>query len=91
MADPQGTDEERKKVTKTILSLTLEIIYLLTGEDYTVVRKMSGDHVTPFSQSNVSRSKSPIMKPPPYSLILEGNTTGKILEVTQKIIELLIH
>ncbi|CAI9550728.1 unnamed protein product [Staurois parvus] len=76
-----------------ILNLTLEIIYLLTGEDFIVLKKASGGHVTSKSHTYVSdehrRNKSPIMKPPLPSLISESNNNKKILEVTQKIIELL--
>lgn len=93
MADPLRTEEERKTVTQKILNLTLEIIYLITGEDYSVVAKTSGDHVTPLTYSYISgewtRNESPIMDPPLYSLILEEKNTSKILEVINKITELL--
>ncbi|PIO11023.1 hypothetical protein AB205_0032330, partial [Aquarana catesbeiana] len=79
-------EKERGHKTERILNLTLEIIYLLTGE------KTSGDHVTSNSHTYVfdelSRSKSLIMKLPPPSLISESNN-NKILAVAQKIIELL--
>ncbi|XP_040177523.1 oocyte zinc finger protein XlCOF22-like [Rana temporaria] len=83
-------DKDPRCITEMILSLTLEIIYLLTGEDYGPVQKSSNQHATPSSHTSVSewsRNQSPIMGPPPPSLRPERNK--KILEVTQKIIELL--
>ncbi|XP_040178185.1 zinc finger protein 3-like [Rana temporaria] len=83
--------EEESDMTEQILNLTLEIMYLLTGEDYIVV-KTSGDRVTNESPHHVSEglngSKSPNMESLPLSLIRDKNDK-KILEVTQKIIELL--
>ncbi|XP_075704602.1 uncharacterized protein LOC142709515 [Rhinoderma darwinii] len=58
---------EKNKMSEKILNLTLEIICLLTGEDYTVLRKTSGKYVTPRSRNNGK----------------------KILDLTNKIIELL--
>ncbi|KAG8550226.1 hypothetical protein GDO81_027223 [Engystomops pustulosus] len=78
-------------MTEKILNLSLEIIYLLTGEDYTVVRKTYDKFVTPMSFPHVSgvrsRNESPIMEPPP--LVPERNKKQKILEITYKMIELL--
>ncbi|XP_075050062.1 uncharacterized protein LOC142112123 isoform X2 [Mixophyes fleayi] len=81
-----------KDRSERILNLTLEIIYLLTGEDYTVVIKRSGECVTPRSRpcvsGGLSRSQSPITVPEPHSLIREGINDQKILELTNKIIQL---
>ncbi|XP_040294056.1 zinc finger protein 773-like isoform X1 [Bufo bufo] len=88
-----GMYKGRKDMTETILNLTLEIIYLLIGEDYTVVQKTSSEHVTlkshPHFSERLSRSLSPIMEPPPHSLILQRDNQQKILELTNKIVELL--
>ncbi|XP_075698337.1 uncharacterized protein LOC142663507 [Rhinoderma darwinii] len=92
-SDPTGRDHHRNTMTKNILDLTLEIIYLLTGEDCTVVKKTSGECVTPSSRPCVSgrrsRTQNPITDPPHHSLIHEGNNDEKILDLTHKIIELL--
>ncbi|XP_069835935.1 zinc finger protein 585A-like [Dendropsophus ebraccatus] len=83
---------EENEVTRQILSLTLEIIYLLTGEDYTVVKKTCGECVAPSSSSRSggwSRARGPITEPPPPSLIPERNNEQKILELTHKMMELL--
>ncbi|XP_075697511.1 uncharacterized protein LOC142663093 [Rhinoderma darwinii] len=79
---PPEMATDRKETTDRILSLTLEVIYLLTGEDYTVVKKTSG------VSGGWSRTPSPITEPPPHSLIHERNNE-RILDLTHKIIELL--
>ncbi|XP_075073085.1 uncharacterized protein LOC142161404 [Mixophyes fleayi] len=82
---------DKDHMTERILNLTMEIIYLLTREVYTVVKKSDGP-VTPSSSSpHVSEglSRSPIMELPPHSLIHERNNDQKILELTNKIIQLL--
>ncbi|XP_071995439.1 gastrula zinc finger protein XlCGF66.1-like [Engystomops pustulosus] len=66
-----------------ILDLNMEIISLITGEDYTVVKKSSGECVTP--RVSGGWTQSPITEPPPHSLIHEQ----KILELTSRITELL--
>ncbi|XP_066445220.1 oocyte zinc finger protein XlCOF29-like [Eleutherodactylus coqui] len=81
-------DKERNDVTKRILNFTLEIIYLLTGEDYIIV-KTTGDDAIPnrhlHESGGWSRSQSPITEAHPHLPIHEQ----KILELTNKITELL--
>ncbi|XP_077322162.1 uncharacterized protein LOC143955913 [Lithobates pipiens] len=74
MTPPMKMEEDRSHMTEEILNLTLEIIYLLTGERFPLVK--SGDHVT-------------ITVPPCDSLKPERHNMEKILEVTKKMMELL--
>ncbi|XP_040177033.1 oocyte zinc finger protein XlCOF29-like [Rana temporaria] len=84
---------ERSYMTERILHLTLEIIYLLTGEDYEPVKKGIKQHTTPSNcpQTLVRWSKNQrcIRKPLPLSPTPEKEKDKKILEVIQKIIELM--
>lgn len=92
VTDPTKIDEIRKKLTDRILQLTMEIICLLTGEECTVVKKTSGDHVIPSAYHRTSRvwsrSQEPIVEPSPLALTPE-KSYNKILEVTNKISQLL--
>ncbi|XP_077322710.1 gastrula zinc finger protein XlCGF53.1-like [Lithobates pipiens] len=89
IADPR-MHEDQSHVPEKIIQLTLEIIYLLTGEHYRSLKETL-NHVTLRSSPRVSRrlssSQEPKMEPPTPSLTHERN--NKILEVTRKIIELL--
>ncbi|XP_040278922.1 zinc finger protein OZF-like [Bufo bufo] len=85
ISDLPRMDEDRNLMAARILDLTLEIIYLITGEDYTVVKKSSGECVTPHVSGEWSRTPGAITEPPPHSLIHEQ----KILELTTRITELL--
>ncbi|XP_063805056.1 uncharacterized protein LOC134983262 [Pseudophryne corroboree] len=62
-------------------------------QGYTVVKKISGECETPSSHplvsGGLSRTHSPITVPPPHSLIHERHSDQKILELTNKIIQLL--
>ncbi|XP_063805966.1 oocyte zinc finger protein XlCOF29-like [Pseudophryne corroboree] len=86
-------DKDRSHRTERIINITLEIIYLLTGEDYTIVKKTSNEFETPSSHPHVSgglsKIQSPITVPPPHSLTHERHNDQKILELTNKIIQLL--
>ncbi|PIO40353.1 hypothetical protein AB205_0004910, partial [Aquarana catesbeiana] len=74
MTTPMRMEEDRSHMTERILNLTLEIIYLLTGERFPLLK--SGDHMT-------------ITVPPCDSLKPERHNMQKILEVTKKMMELL--
>ncbi|XP_069606267.1 uncharacterized protein [Ranitomeya imitator] len=85
---PSRMDIDKNKMQERILHFTLEILSWLTGEDYTVVKKISSEPgQTPVSHG-WGRSLSPIMGPPPHPLIHDVNDQ-KILELTYKMIELL--
>ncbi|XP_056407031.1 gastrula zinc finger protein XlCGF66.1-like [Hyla sarda] len=79
-------DKDRNEMTKRILHFTF---HLLTGEDYTIVKKTWGECVAPSSHLHEpggrSRALGPIMEPPPHSPIHEK----KILELIHRITELL--
>ncbi|XP_056407429.1 oocyte zinc finger protein XlCOF6-like isoform X2 [Hyla sarda] len=84
--DPTRMEKARKHMAARILHLTLEIIHLITGEDYTVVKKWSGECVTPHVSGGSGTTQSPTPEePPPHSLIHEQ----KILELTTRMTELL--
>ncbi|XP_073453863.1 uncharacterized protein [Aquarana catesbeiana] len=85
MMAPMRIEEDRSHMTEKILNLTLEIIYLLTGEDYVVVKKSSGEPIS----GGWSRTQSPNMVPPPPSPIPERNKEQKILELTIMMVHLL--
>ncbi|KAM5126254.1 gastrula zinc finger protein XlCGF66.1-like [Mantella aurantiaca] len=74
MTSKMTMEEDQSHKTERLLNLTLEIVYLLTGESYPLVK--FGDQVT-------------IMVPPPHSLKPERHNMEKILEVTQKMIGVL--
>ncbi|XP_073467648.1 uncharacterized protein [Aquarana catesbeiana] len=74
MTAPMRMEEDRSHMTEKMLNLTLEIIYLLTGEGFPLVK--SGDHMT-------------ITVPPCDSLKPKRHNMQKILEVTKKMMEFL--
>ncbi|XP_075698622.1 gastrula zinc finger protein XlCGF66.1-like [Rhinoderma darwinii] len=74
-------DKNRNGMTERILNLTLEMIYLLTGEDYIVVKKRTEEG------EGRSRNQVPITMSPPQSLIHKRDQ--EILDLTNKITELL--
>ncbi|XP_073524220.1 uncharacterized protein [Phyllobates terribilis] len=85
--DPPRMDED--ETTRRLLHFTLQIISLLSGEDYTIVRKTPGEGVTPIIhlQESGGRSPGPITEPPLHPPIHERKR--KILELSNKMIELL--
>ncbi|XP_040275527.1 uncharacterized protein LOC120990686 [Bufo bufo] len=89
LTDPSRMDGDRDKMAEKILHLTLEILFQFTGEDYTVVKKTSSERCQAPVYEGCGRTLSPIMGPPPHSLIHEGINEQKILELIHKMIELL--
>ncbi|KAM4034887.1 uncharacterized protein ACNLHF_021599 [Anomaloglossus baeobatrachus] len=82
-------DMDRDKMAERIFHLTLEILFRLTGEDYTVVKKTSSERCQAPVSEGWGRPLSPITGPPPHPPIHEDNNDQKILELTYKMIELL--
>ncbi|XP_069606000.1 oocyte zinc finger protein XlCOF8.4-like [Ranitomeya imitator] len=82
-------DMDRDKMVERILHLTLEILFRLTGEDYTVVKKTSSDRCQDPVSEGWGRPLSPITGPPPHTLIHEDINDKKILELIYMMIELL--
>ncbi|KAM4034648.1 uncharacterized protein ACNLHF_021313 [Anomaloglossus baeobatrachus] len=89
LIDPSRMDKDRDKMAERILHLTLEILFRLTGEDYTVVKKTSSERGQDPVSEEWGRPLSPITGPPPHPLIHEDINDQKILELTYKMIELL--
>ncbi|XP_077112796.1 uncharacterized protein LOC143768030 [Ranitomeya variabilis] len=81
-------DMDRDQMAERILHLTLEILFRLTGEDYTVVKKTSSDRCQDPVSERWGRPLSPITGPPPH-LIHENFNDRKILELAYKMVELL--
>ncbi|XP_073416381.1 uncharacterized protein [Dendrobates tinctorius] len=82
-------DVDRDKMAERILHLTLEILFWLTGEDYTVVKKTSSERCLDPVSERWGKLLSPITVPPPHPLIYEAINDQNILELTYKMIELL--
>ncbi|XP_069610814.1 gastrula zinc finger protein XlCGF53.1-like [Ranitomeya imitator] len=60
-----------------------------TGEDYTVVKKISSEHCQDPASEGWEKPLNPNTGPPPHLLIHEDINDQKILELTYKMIELL--
>ncbi|XP_069610816.1 zinc finger protein 250-like [Ranitomeya imitator] len=86
---PSRMAMDRDKMAERILHLTLEILFRLTGEDYTVVKKTSSERCQDPVSEGWGRPLSPNNEPPPYPLIHEDINDLKILELTYKMIGLL--
>ncbi|XP_069605968.1 oocyte zinc finger protein XlCOF8.4-like [Ranitomeya imitator] len=82
-------DMDRDKMAERIIHLTLEILFRLTGEDYTVVKKTSSERCQDPVSEGCRRPLSPITGPPTHPLIHEDMNDQKIIELAHKIIELL--
>ncbi|KAM3940133.1 uncharacterized protein RB166_000136 [Leptodactylus fuscus] len=82
-------ERDRNKMAESLLNLTLEIIYQLTGEDYTVVKKTSSGRCQTLVFDGWRGTLSPFPGPPPHPLIQEEINGQKILELTHKMLELL--
>ncbi|KAM4012021.1 uncharacterized protein ACNLHF_005412 isoform 2-T2 [Anomaloglossus baeobatrachus] len=89
LIDPSRMDIDRDKMAERILHLTLEILFRLTGEDYTVVKKTHSERCQAPVSEGWERPLSPITGPPPHPPIHEDINDQKILELTYKMIELL--
>ncbi|XP_077110391.1 uncharacterized protein LOC143766522 isoform X2 [Ranitomeya variabilis] len=86
---PSKMDMDKEKMAERILHLTLEILFRLTGEAYTVVKKTSSERCQDPVSEGWGRPLSPITGPPPHPLIHEDINEQKILELPYKMIELL--
>ncbi|XP_068111903.1 gastrula zinc finger protein XlCGF26.1-like isoform X2 [Hyperolius riggenbachi] len=73
-------------MTERILQLTLEIIFLLTGEEYTVVKKTFSGRSSPCVSGDWTRTQNLTTEP---STQLPKRNNEKILEVINEMIELL--
>ncbi|XP_069606554.1 zinc finger protein 182-like [Ranitomeya imitator] len=89
LSDSTRMDRGRDNMAERILHLTLDILFRLTGEDYTVVKKTSSERCQAPVSEGWGRPLSPITGPPPHPLIHENINVQKILELTYKMIELL--
>ncbi|XP_073542294.1 uncharacterized protein [Phyllobates terribilis] len=83
-------EKNQSPLTERILNITLEIIYLLTGEDYGPV---CNENMIPRSNSCVFQGyrslQGFISEMPPNSSVQERSREQKILDLTNKIIALL--
>ncbi|XP_077110148.1 uncharacterized protein LOC143766384 [Ranitomeya variabilis] len=86
---PSKMDMDRDKMAERILHLTLEILFRLTGEDYTVVKKTFSERCQDPVSEGWGRLLSPITGPPPHPLIHKEINDQKILDLIYKMIELL--
>ncbi|KAM3936648.1 zinc finger protein 75D-like [Leptodactylus fuscus] len=84
-------DKDGNEISRRLLDFTLEIIYLLTGEDCKILKTTLEYSVMSNIQlhESVGWSQSPITEPPPHRLIQEEINGQKILELTNKMLELL--
>ncbi|XP_075185859.1 uncharacterized protein LOC142257597 isoform X2 [Anomaloglossus baeobatrachus] len=88
LIDPRKMNKDKDQIMEKILKLSLEIIFHLTGEDYTVVKTSSDRCQAPVCEGR-GGTLSPIPGPPPHPRIHEDINDQKILELTNKMLELL--
>ncbi|XP_075185444.1 gastrula zinc finger protein XlCGF66.1-like [Anomaloglossus baeobatrachus] len=81
-------NKDKDQIMEKILNLSLEIIFHLTGEDYTVVKTSSDRCQAPVSEGR-GGTLSPIPGPQPQPRIHEDINDQKILELANKMLELL--
>ncbi|XP_069606473.1 oocyte zinc finger protein XlCOF22-like [Ranitomeya imitator] len=89
LIDLSSMDRDKEQMADRILHLTLEIVFRLTGEDYTVVKKISSEGFQDPVSEGWGKTLSPITGSTPHTLIHEDINHQKILELTYKMIELL--
>ncbi|XP_069606407.1 zinc finger protein 260-like [Ranitomeya imitator] len=89
LIDQSRMERDRDKMVERILHLTLEILFRLTGEDYTVVKKISSERCQTPVFEGWGRPLSPIIRPPPHPLIHDDINDQKILDLIYTMIELL--
>ncbi|KAM4034833.1 uncharacterized protein ACNLHF_021536 [Anomaloglossus baeobatrachus] len=89
LLNKRRTGSNTDRLAERILHLTLEILFRLTGEQYTVVKKTSSERCQAPVSEEWGRPLSPITGPPPHPPIHEDINDQKILELTYKMIELL--
>ncbi|KAM4040857.1 gastrula zinc finger protein XlCGF66.1-like [Anomaloglossus baeobatrachus] len=82
-------NKDRDKMVERLINLTLEILFRITGEDYTVVKKTSSERCQAPVSEGWGGTLSPIPVSPPHPRIHEDLNDQKILELTYKMIELL--
>ncbi|XP_075185763.1 gastrula zinc finger protein XlCGF66.1-like isoform X1 [Anomaloglossus baeobatrachus] len=81
-------NKDEDKIMEKIFSLNLEIIFHLTGEDYTLVKTSSDRCQAPVCEGQ-GGTLSSIPGPPPHPPIHEDVKDQKVLDFTNKMLELL--